>query len=300
MMHFNRLLVLILFILTIRSLSAQQIFDRSNTSKPKYLRSTTGTDTYVANPLNSLKSYDRGDCFTLDADTANTGVATINITSLGAKPILNRAGGALADNDITANKPIGICYDGTQFIIQGAGGTVTSVGLVGTANQLTVTGTSPITSSGSWTISVPTNPVLPGTVSATGFTTTGAAAGYINLTEGTACTPDANSVCLYAPADVTTAYGVIFPAASATGFILGTNASNINTLSFVSFTGTGDVVRASTPTITDQILGNSTEGTCNSGNRGKLTIVQGGAGVADTVRICVKNGADAYNWTSVI
>lgn len=32
-------------------------------------------------------------------------------------------------------------------------GTVTSVGLVGTANQITVTGASPITSSGSWTLS---------------------------------------------------------------------------------------------------------------------------------------------------
>lgn len=46
-------------------------------------------------------------------------------------------------------------------------GTVTSVGLVGTANQLTVTGTSPITTSGSWTISIPTNPTLPGTTTGT-------------------------------------------------------------------------------------------------------------------------------------
>lgn len=45
-------------------------------------------------------------------------------------------------------------------------GTVTSVGLVGTANQITVTGTSPITDSGSWTLSLPTAGVtLPGTTS---------------------------------------------------------------------------------------------------------------------------------------
>jgi hypothetical protein len=46
----------------------------------------------------------------------------------------------------------------------GSGGTVTSVGLLGTVNQLTVTGTSPITSSGSWTLSLPSVLTLPGTV----------------------------------------------------------------------------------------------------------------------------------------
>lgn len=50
----------------------------------------------------------------------------------------------------------------------GAGaGTVTSVGAVGTANQITVTGSSPITTSGSWTFSIPTNPTLPGTTTGT-------------------------------------------------------------------------------------------------------------------------------------
>lgn len=49
----------------------------------------------------------------------------------------------------------------------GGSGTVTSVGLVGTANQITVTGASPITTSGSWTLSFPTNPILPGTTTGT-------------------------------------------------------------------------------------------------------------------------------------
>lgn len=51
--------------------------------------------------------------------------------------------------------------------LSSSGATVTSVGLVGTANQLTVTGSSPITTSGSWTISIPTNPTLPGTTTGT-------------------------------------------------------------------------------------------------------------------------------------
>ena len=57
------------------------------------------------------------------------------------------------------------------------GGTVTSVGLVGTADQITVTGTSPITGSGSWTLSFPTNVTLPGT-------TTGTFSGNISGTAG--------------------------------------------------------------------------------------------------------------------
>jgi hypothetical protein len=50
------------------------------------------------------------------------------------------------------------------------------VGLLGTANQLTVTGTSPITTSGSWTLSIPSILTLPGTINKLTLTppTTGA------------------------------------------------------------------------------------------------------------------------------
>lgn len=88
----------------------------------KYCRSTTGNDTYTCALTPALTTYTRGGCLVLDADTANTGTASLNVDTLGAKSILNRAGSALADGDITANKPITICYDGTQFIIQGDGG----------------------------------------------------------------------------------------------------------------------------------------------------------------------------------
>lgn len=42
------------------------------------------------------------------------------------------------------------------------------------------------------------------------------------------------------------------------------------------------------------------EPTCNSSNRGKITMVQGGAGVADTLRVCVKDAADAYAWAAIL
>lgn len=96
----------------------------------RYGRSTTGNDTYVVSLTPSLTAYTRGGCIVLDADAANTGAATINVDTLGTKSILTRSGAALSDGDITANKPSTICYDGTQYIIQGDGGgsTVTAAG----------------------------------------------------------------------------------------------------------------------------------------------------------------------------
>ena len=45
--------------------------------------------------------------------------------------------------------------------------------------------------------------------------------------------------------------------------------------------------------------GTLAEPTCNSANRGKLVMVQGGAGVLDTFRICRKDAADAYAYVSL-
>jgi hypothetical protein len=87
-----------------------------------YCRSTTGNDTYTCSLVPDMTAYTRGGCLVLDADTSNTGTATLNVDSLGAKDILSHTGGALANSDISANKPKTLCYDGTQFIIQGDGG----------------------------------------------------------------------------------------------------------------------------------------------------------------------------------
>lgn len=65
-------------------------------------------------------------------------------------------------------------------------------------------------------------------------------------------------------------------------------------------TGTGLAMFNTDPSFAGPTLTNEAEGTCNSGNRGKLTLVTGASGVADTVRMCVKNAADAYNWTPIL
>ena len=44
---------------------------------------------------------------------------------------------------------------------------------------------------------------------------------------------------------------------------------------------------------------NGTEGTCDATLRGQVVMVQGGAGVADTFRICRKDAANAYAWTAL-
>ena len=48
------------------------------------------------------------------------------------------------------------------------------------------------------------------------------------------------------------------------------------------------------------IFDSGTEPTCNSTNRGYLVWVEGGAGVADTFRICSKDGADSYGWRTLM
>lgn len=44
---------------------------------------------------------------------------------------------------------------------------------------------------------------------------------------------------------------------------------------------------------------NGTEAACDATTRGQVVMVQGGAGVADTFRVCRKDAADAYAWTAL-
>lgn len=70
-------------------------------------------------------------------------------------------------------------------------------------------------------------------VVAAGFRTAASAvAGLVELTQGTACTPSANSVCRYAPASIGTAYGVVEPSAvGASGVVKVSVSGAVATLS---------------------------------------------------------------------
>jgi hypothetical protein len=132
-------------------------------------------DTYACSLTPALASYATGQVVWFKANTANTGAATVNFNSLGAKTIKKVAGGIttdLATNDIRAGQWVAVIYDGTNMQmlsasgLADAGGTVTSVS--GTANQIEVaTGTTtPV-------LSLPAAITAPGTLAVTTSLTVG-------------------------------------------------------------------------------------------------------------------------------
>jgi hypothetical protein len=98
-------------------------------------------DTYTATYSPAITAYVTGARYRFKANTANTGAATININSVGAKTIKKAAGGIttdLADNDIRAGQWVELVYDGTNMQMvsllgnaPAGSGTVTSVGWTG-------------------------------------------------------------------------------------------------------------------------------------------------------------------------
>lgn len=75
-------------------------------------------DTYACSLSPALTAYTVGACYTFDANTANTGAATINFNSLGATTIKKAEGGIttdLANNDIRAGQWVIVIFDGTNM-----------------------------------------------------------------------------------------------------------------------------------------------------------------------------------------
>lgn len=76
-------------------------------------------DTYACNLSPAIGSYETGGWYWFKANTANTGAATLNFNSLGAKTIKKftaaSPGSDLADNDIRAGQWVHVVYDGTNF-----------------------------------------------------------------------------------------------------------------------------------------------------------------------------------------
>lgn len=124
-----------------------------------YCFSATGNTSYACtlNPVSS--GYTAGECVELVVDTANTTTATLNVDTLGAISIFNNAGNALAGNDFTPNHPQHVCLNPAKsaWIIQGlqtgsGAGSVTSVVIQGTSNDIGASGTCTITTSGTCTL----------------------------------------------------------------------------------------------------------------------------------------------------
>ena len=79
------------------------------------IATVTGTDTLVGTLTPALTAYAAGNLFSFVAANTNTGAATININSLGAKSITKQGLTALAAGDIVSGQISLIEYDGTQF-----------------------------------------------------------------------------------------------------------------------------------------------------------------------------------------
>lgn len=77
----------------------------------------SGTNTYTLASSPTLTSYSNGRLFLVLFTNANTGAATLNIDSLGAKAITKNGANALEGGDIGAGSIKLLSYDGTQFQI---------------------------------------------------------------------------------------------------------------------------------------------------------------------------------------
>lgn len=82
----------------------------------------SGTDTITATTSPSLTAYAVGQSFKFLAAGANTGAATINISSLGAKSIVKNGSTPLTAGDLVSGSITQIIYDGTNFQLVGASG----------------------------------------------------------------------------------------------------------------------------------------------------------------------------------
>ncbi len=93
-----------------------------------YKADTASDDTYLLALTPTLTAYTKGMVISFEAQTANTGAATLNIDTLGAKPIKKQHDVALASNDIEANQIVTVVYDGTNFQMQSQVATAPTAG----------------------------------------------------------------------------------------------------------------------------------------------------------------------------
>lgn len=94
-----------------------QRVDKVQDSVHTYAGTSSGTDTITATLSPAITAYVAGQRFTFLAGGTNTGAATINFNSVGAKDIKKGADGAtaLAAGDITAGGLYTVENDGTNF-----------------------------------------------------------------------------------------------------------------------------------------------------------------------------------------
>lgn len=122
-----------------------------------YLSTVAGGDTITASGTFTPTAYAAGQRFVWIAAASNTGAATLNVASLGAKNIYKKSSGglvALVAKDLISGQVYSATYDGTQFVLDSQrtysqGADIASASTVNldtaTGDYVTVTGTTAIT-----------------------------------------------------------------------------------------------------------------------------------------------------------
>ena len=114
------------------------------------IATVSGTDTLTGSLTPAIAAYATGNLFSFVAAATNTGAATINLNSLGAKSITKSGTTALVAGDLVNGQVYLIEYDGTRFqLINPSTSTPTGIlpianggtGTTGTTANLTVDGT---------------------------------------------------------------------------------------------------------------------------------------------------------------
>lgn len=85
-----------------------------------YAADSVGTDAYAITLSPAPAAYATGMVIHFKAGTANTGAATLNVNSLGAKTLKKYVSGGKSDletGDILANQPVTVIYDGTDMVV---------------------------------------------------------------------------------------------------------------------------------------------------------------------------------------
>jgi len=101
------------------------------------------SDSYVITLDPAPAAYFTGMMVVFTANTANTGAATLNVNSLGAKAIKKQKDVALGDGDIKAGQVVVVVYDGTNFQLVNPPSALTISGYditVGTGKTLSIDG----------------------------------------------------------------------------------------------------------------------------------------------------------------
>ena len=134
------------------------------------LTSVAGTNTITAVGAVGMTAYATGQKFTFVSAGANTGAATLNINSIGAKAITKNGTTALVSGDIPLNAAIEVFYDGTQFQLLNpfakvntfSAGTTGLTPSTSTTGDVTLAGTLAIANGGTGSTSFTQNAVIIG------------------------------------------------------------------------------------------------------------------------------------------